>query len=196
MIEGWQRLRELSGWIHDEFFVRHRLDLNRLFKEPPEQEATELRFAPVEAESELVEVGLKMVGLHGPLMGSEQPSLEKAGDTVNSGQGHMGRVTGPAQHMGHMDIVVSNRFRVRGQAVCDDDGAGIHRVAQERAQGRRLGVGDDAQAATTEPLGAQQLNGYRYQRLALRASPSLSRLDAPDEKLVDFDGSVLKMEIV
>ena len=187
MIDGWQRLRELSGWIHDEFFVRHRLGLNRLLKEPPEQEATELRFAPVEAESELVEVGLKMVGLHGPLMGSEQPSLEKAGDPVNSGQGHMGRVTGPAHHMGHMDIVVSNRFRVRGQAVGDDDGAGIHIVAQERAQGRRLGVGDDAQAATTEPLGAQQLNGYRYQRLALRAASSLSRLDAPDEKLVDFD---------
>ena len=141
MIGGWQRLRELNGWIHDQFFVRHGLDLNRLLKEPPEQEATELRFAPVEAESELVKVGLKMVGLHGPLMGSEQPSLEKAGDTVNSGQGHMGRVTGSAHHMGHMDIVVSNRFRIRGQAVCDDHGAGIHIVAQERAQSRRLGVG-------------------------------------------------------
>lgn len=59
MIDGWHRLRELSGWIHDEFFVRHRLDLNRLLEEPPEQEATELRLAPVEAESELVEVGWK-----------------------------------------------------------------------------------------------------------------------------------------
>ena len=174
MIEGWQRLHEFGGWVPDESSVRYRFDLDRLFQESPEQQATELCFAPVEAERELVEVGLKMVGLHGPLMGSEQPPLEKAGDTVNSGQGHMGRVTRSGYHLGHVKVVVANRLRVRGQTVGDNEGAWSHIVVQKGAQGRRSGIGDEAQAATTEPLGAQQLNGYRYQRLALRASSSVS----------------------
>ena len=76
MIDRRQRLRELGGWIPNENSVRNGLDLDRLLKESPEQEATELRLAPVEAEGELVEVCLKMVGFDGPLVGSEQPSLE------------------------------------------------------------------------------------------------------------------------
>jgi hypothetical protein len=57
-----------------------------LFEETPKKEPSELRFAPVETEGELVKVGLKMIRLYGPLMGSEQPSLEEAGDAVNPRQ--------------------------------------------------------------------------------------------------------------
>ena len=187
MIDGRQRFREFGGWIHDKSPIRYGLHLNRLLKEAPKQEATKLRFAPVETEGELVEVRLKMVGLHGPLMGSEQPPFEEAGDTVNSRQGHMGRVAGSGHHMGFVEVVVSNRLRVRGQAIGDNDGPRAHIVEQERAQCRCSGIGNDAQAATTKALGAEQLNGHSHERLALRASSPLSRPDATDENLVDLD---------
>lgn len=187
MVDGLQRLREFGGWSHDESPIRYRLHLNRLLKDAPKQEATELRFAPVETEGELVKVRLKMVSLDGPLMGSEQPSLEEAGDTVDPRQGHMCWVAGSGHHVGLVEVVVSDCRRVRGQAIGDNDGPRAHIVEQERAQCRRSGIGNDAQAATTEAFGAEQLNGHSHKRLALRASSPLSRPDATDENLVDLD---------
>lgn len=187
MIDGRHRLREFRGWIHDESPIRYGLHLNRLLKEAPKQEAPELRFAPVETQGELVEVRLKMVGLHGPLMGSEQPPFEEAGDTVNPRQGHMGRVAGADHHMGLVEVVVSKRLRVRGQAIGDNDGPKAHIVEQERAQCRRSGIGNNAQAAPTETLGTEQLNGHSHKRLALRAPSPLSSPDATDENLIDLD---------
>ncbi|MGC1953756.1 MAG: hypothetical protein WA970_14565, partial [Gammaproteobacteria bacterium] len=149
MIDRRQGLGEFGGWIHDQIPIRYGLHLNRLLKEAPKQEATELRFAPVETEGELVEVCLEMVGLHGPLMGSKQPPFEEAGDTVNPWQGHMGRVAGSDHYMGLMVVVVSNRLRIRGQAIGDNDSPRAHIVEQERAQCRRSGIGNDAQPATT-----------------------------------------------
>jgi hypothetical protein len=58
--------------------------LNSLFEESPKKKATKLRFAPVETECELIEVRLKVIRLHRPLMSSKQPSLEEAGYAVNS----------------------------------------------------------------------------------------------------------------
>lgn len=187
MIDGRRRLRKLGGWIHNEIPIRYRLYLHRVFKEAPEKKTSELRFAPVETEGELVEVCLKVIRFYGALMGPEQPPLEETGDAVNSRQGDMGWVAGPSDYMGGVEVVVSNCLRVRRQAVGDNDSAGTHIVVQKRAQGRCSGVGDDAQAATTEPLGAQQLNGHRHKRFALRTTSPLSRLDATDENLVDLN---------
>lgn len=187
MIDGRKRLRALGGWIYDEGPVRYRLNLHRVFKEASKKETPELRLAPVETEGELVEVRLKVIRLYGALMGSEQPPLEEAGDAVNSRQGDMGWVARSGDHRGPVDVVVSNPLRVGGQTVGDNNSAGTYIVVQKRTQGRRLGVGDDAPAATTEPLGAPPLDGNRYERLALGASPPLSRLDAADENLVDLD---------
>jgi hypothetical protein len=57
-----------------------------LFKKAPKKEPPEFRAPPVEAKRELVEVRLEVIDLYGPLVGSEQPAFEEAGDAVNPGK--------------------------------------------------------------------------------------------------------------
>jgi hypothetical protein len=73
-----------------------------LFKKAPKKEPPEFRAPPVEAKRELVEVRLEVIDLYGPLVGSEQPAFEEAGDAVNPGQGHMGWFAGAGYDMGLM----------------------------------------------------------------------------------------------
>ena len=64
--------------------VRNGSNLNTLLQKPAEEKSAELRLPSVEAERELVEVGLKMISLHRTLMGAQQPSLGEAGDPMRT----------------------------------------------------------------------------------------------------------------
>ena len=60
--------------------------MNRLVQEPVEEQAAGARIASIEAEGELVEVVVELLGLHGALVGGEQPAFEQRGDAVDPRQ--------------------------------------------------------------------------------------------------------------
>ena len=65
---------------------------NSLFQEPAEKEPAAAGGAPVEPEGELLQVGLQVGGQDRALMGTEDPPLKQAGDSVYAWHGDVGRV--------------------------------------------------------------------------------------------------------
>jgi hypothetical protein len=64
--------------------------LDRLFEKAAEEQPAEVGSAPIEAERELVKVGLEMIPLDGALVRAKEPSFGKAGDPVNPYQQRTG----------------------------------------------------------------------------------------------------------
>ena len=54
-----------------------------VLEEAVEEQADVAGAAAVEAERELVEVGVELVGLDGALVGAQQPSFEEGGDAMD-----------------------------------------------------------------------------------------------------------------
>ena len=119
--------------------------------------STELGPAPVESERELVEVRLKVVDLHGGLVGPQQPPLQEAGNPVNSRKGHVRLNAGAG----------------------DGDRARFHAVKQERPQRMRLRVLNGARPTAPEARWAEELDGHGDERPSGCVTPSLARLRGP-----------------
>src|SRR6266508_6639350 len=74
------------GRCGDEGLVRARRGLQRACEQAVEAQADAARGSAVEAEHELVEVGVELFVIDAALVGSEQPALEQRGDAVAGGQ--------------------------------------------------------------------------------------------------------------
>jgi hypothetical protein len=85
-----------------------------------------------------------------------------------------------------MHIVVSCRQRIGSQSVGEHLGAGFHIAQEEGAQCVSFSIGDDLNAATTEPFGLNLLDGHSNQHLARSASPSLSSASTTQHRFIDF----------
>jgi hypothetical protein len=148
------------------------------------------RPASVEAEDELVEVDLQMLG-GDALVGALQPALEVADGSVNAGQDVVEVLDGdPAGALGAGVVLVAELGEpsVGGPAVGVDAGAGCDSVLHEAAEGVGGGVVDDLHPQSTGACVAD-LDGNDHQGLGA-ALPAASQpvLEATDEALVDFDG--------
>jgi hypothetical protein len=65
---------------------------DRLFEKPAEYEAATAGGPAVEAEGELLQVGLQVIWSDGALVCAENPPLEQAGDPVHGGHDHVGGI--------------------------------------------------------------------------------------------------------
>ena len=75
-----QHLAVLEIWVREAFdqgFVGNRIDCDGLLEQPVEQLAPAARFAPVEAEDELVEIGIQMLQADRALVSRHEPALEQ-----------------------------------------------------------------------------------------------------------------------
>src|ERR1035437_10264876 len=72
-------------WFH-QFCERNRLNLNGLLRQPVEQFAAWRRGATVEAEGELVEIIVQMLGRHCALVCFHQPAFQQSNDAMHARQ--------------------------------------------------------------------------------------------------------------
>ena len=67
--------------------------LHRLLEQSEEKQATSLRTAAIESESELVEIVVEMVGIDGTMMVDAQPpAIKQSGHAMHSWHDDVGRV--------------------------------------------------------------------------------------------------------
>ena len=127
-----------------------------------------------------------MIGAEGALVGTEQPSFHERRNAMDAGE-HFVRIhAGSLDRCASMHIVVSCRQRIGSQSVGEHLGAGFHIAQEEGAQCVSLSIGDDLNAATTEPFGLNLLDGHSNQHLARSASPSLSSASTTQHRFIDF----------
>jgi len=72
--------------------------------------------APVKAEAEFLEVGLRVLREHPALVGAQQPALAQRRDTVHRGQQFVRVVPGPGDRARLVDEPVPARLRVGAPA--------------------------------------------------------------------------------
>jgi hypothetical protein len=75
--------------VDDKAAVGDRVAQDRLLEEPVEQQSAPARAPSVEAEGELVEVGVEVLGADLALVGTEQPALKQARDAVHARHQYM-----------------------------------------------------------------------------------------------------------
>ena len=73
---------------------RNGINGDGLLRQAEEEFAAAFRSAPIESESELVQVVVEMLVTDSPLVGSHQPSLEERDDSVDTRQQLRGRGRG------------------------------------------------------------------------------------------------------
>ena len=73
----------------DDAVAGHRIGDNDLLRKPVEQHAALARSAPVEAEHELVQVGVQVRWLDRAMARSQDPALDQRGHPMHAGHGHM-----------------------------------------------------------------------------------------------------------
>jgi len=94
--------------------------------------------APVEAEGELVEVGLQVM-VADAMMSAPEPGLEIPEDPMHAGQ-YLGDPEQAAKGLGAMTIAQAPEGRVGSPAVSHDEGSGFDIRGDEAREGRRRGV--------------------------------------------------------
>jgi hypothetical protein len=73
----WGRPNALGLRVHHERPIGDRAHSGGLFEETAEQQTSMASASPVKSEAELVQVGLYMIGLDRPLVGTELPALHQ-----------------------------------------------------------------------------------------------------------------------
>ena len=58
--------------------------LHRLLEQSEEKQATSLRTAAIESESELVEIVVEMVGIDGTMVDAQPPAIKQSGHAMHS----------------------------------------------------------------------------------------------------------------
>jgi hypothetical protein len=82
---GWERRSAAGeGRVDDEAAVGDRVGSNGLLQQAVEEQAATPRAASVEAEGELVEVGIEVLWLDAALVGTQQSALEQAREPLSS----------------------------------------------------------------------------------------------------------------
>ena len=59
--------------------------LHRLLEQSEEKQATSLRTAAIESESELVEIVVEMVGIDGTMVDAQPPAIKQSGHAMHCG---------------------------------------------------------------------------------------------------------------
>jgi len=72
--------------VRDDLPVAHRVVANGQLQHPQEHQSATARAAAVEPEAELVQVTSQVLGIHGALVGGQQPALGQRRDPVHTGQ--------------------------------------------------------------------------------------------------------------
>lgn len=92
-------------------------DLNGVLDEPVEQHASSTRTAPVEPESDLVEVVREMLLADTALKSTQQPSLQQGSDPMGGRHQHVGRIWGGGEDSDLVSGAEGPETGVRGPSV-------------------------------------------------------------------------------
>ncbi len=164
----------------------HRAGHDGLLHEPPEEQPAAARSAPVEAEGELLEVGLEVIGGHGALMGAQHPPLEQAGDTMDARHQDVSVFVGCAQDRLLVWVAAMGQAVVGRPAIGEHRASGKHDVRDERQQVCGRGIGDMTHPHAPQTSRPLDLDGNDYEVLD-RATPTFSaRFRTSEESLVNF----------
>ena len=81
-----RRSLRLISRVGDQFSIRDARVADTELENPIEKQAPTTRRTPVETEQPLVEMLLKVLPGHSPLVGRQQPALDKRSDPINTRQ--------------------------------------------------------------------------------------------------------------
>ena len=154
------------------------LELNGLLEQPVEKQAAVVRAAPVEAEGELRQVALEVLGRDGASVGAEQPALEQRGHQVDARHDHVRRVADARDRGRVVGVAELADAVVAAVAVGQDDRSRLDRLLDERLQALGLDVRDwgDPDAAGAD---AVLLDGDGGCRLLAAPRPRLPAATPP-----------------
>ena len=158
-----------------------------LFEKATEDETTAGRGTAVEAEGELLQVGMQMLGCDGALVGAEDPALQQAGDPMDSRHGDVGRIVGRGQHRLVTCVAVPWQVVVAAPPVSADSRTRGNDGANEGHEVVGGGVGHVAHPDPTEALGVEHLDGDHHHRLGGAATALAATLHTADQGLIDLD---------
>ena len=85
-VSGWGRPGRLRQGVRDDVPVAHWVVADRQLQHAKEQQTATAGRAPVESETELVQVAVQVRGADRTLVGGEKPAFGQRGDTVDAGQ--------------------------------------------------------------------------------------------------------------
>ncbi len=85
-----------------------------------------------------------------------------------------------------MNIVISRRQRVGSQSIGKYRGARFNMGQEKGSQGVGLSIGNDLNAAATEPFWMKLFHGHRNEHLASRPSSALSWARATNHRFIHF----------
>jgi len=153
----------------------------------------------VEAEDELVEVVLQVLGPDGAMVGAEQPALGEAEDEVDGRQAQRGVAPRLPEVDRLVRIPLGVEAAVAGPTV-GGDGERLGGVGGDEAfEARGGGVRERREAQPAErafpPLAGLRLDGTRDHCLASRATPGFTGSGAADQGFVDLHPLLQRLAI-
>jgi len=174
-------------WFHHQGPICYGGNLNGLLQKAPEQKSSKLGMASIKAKRKFVQVTLKMVSFNRPLMRAHQPTLDQTADSVNARQSNMRFDIGAFDNARRMDVVASNRRRVRRPSVGNDYRSWFDIILQKGAQCRSLSIRDYAKPTPSKSSGLEYFNRYGNKHFSSGASTPQTFFGAADQSLVNLN---------
>jgi hypothetical protein len=139
----------------------------------------------VEAEGELVQVVVELVGASSALVRPQHPSFQQGSRAVHPRKADVGRVAARSNRSPFVDEAVSGEPVVAQPSIRSDRRAGLDHVLAKRSERVRAGIGCAGKAYSTGAL-ASNLAGDDYDAL-VSAAATCARINAANEGLVHLD---------
>jgi hypothetical protein len=162
------------------------IELDGLLEQAVEEQAAMSRAAVVEAERELRQVVVEVLGADGALVGAEQPALEQRGDPVDTRHDHVRRVACMRDRGRVVDVASAAEPVVAAVVVGVDDRARLDRLLDRGEQALVADVGDADEPAAPH-AGAALLDRDLDDHLPGGATATFAAGDAADVGLIGLD---------
>src|SRR5680860_1376623 len=145
--------------------------------------------AAVEAEGELVEVGVEVLWLDGALVAAKQPALEQTCDAVGAGHRDVRGIAAVGHHDPFVGVAVIGQREIGAPFVGADPRPRLHSCLHEPDQARLRDIRDALQSDAPKALRVEHLDGDRDPRFRLGLPAPGPVLMPADVALVDFDAA-------
>lgn len=157
----------------------------RLLKQSIEELSTVPRTAPVETESEFIEVISQMVSGNSTLMDTQKPPFQQGGNAVNPGHEGRGFLYAGSNHARPVDITEIAEAHIGRPPVRDDHGPRNHRFFNEAEQTRSGSVWDPPEPYAADSSTAFGFHSYDHQCLCFsKFSSPFPPFDTSDDDFI------------
>ncbi len=164
----------------------HGLKSHSLLHEAVEEFASVPGCPTIESEGELIKVVIQLLSRYGPLMGTQQPPLQKRRHPVHPREEHRGRLSAPADHPGLVRVPLGLQPLVALPSVRDYHGSRLDSALHERDEAWGGSIRNPAQANASDALPID-LRGDPHQGLVSQVSSAPSALHSTHVRFVHLD---------